>query len=387
MSSDENGSGDRDAAARGRPDHITTQLTEYGWDSHWAELFERFAPAGTEPARVAMQHRGSYALFGSGGEARAEVLGRMRYGAAGAEDLPAVGDWVAFRGTTGGPGIIHAVLPRKSSFARKTAGLETTEQVLASNIDVVFVIAALDVGINLRRTERYLTMAWGSGAAPVVVLTKTDRCGDVAGNIAALEPATPGTPIHAVSAVTGDGIEELRSYIRDNRTATLLGPSGAGKSTLVNALCGVEVLKTAPIRYDGKGRHTTTYRQLVVIPGGGLIIDTPGMRELQLWDPGTGLDDAFEDIRSLALQCRFDDCSHDHEPGCAVIEAVENGGLSAERLASYKKLQRELRHLERRQDVRARAEERKKWKSINKAMRANTKIRESPRRVKGGKGG
>jgi ribosome biogenesis GTPase len=355
-------------------------LADLGWDLHWSELFKRHAPAGTLPARVAMQHRGSYTVFAGEDELPAEVLGRLRHMAAGSGDLPAVGDWVAIRAYTDGKGIIHAVLPRKSSFTRKSAGLETTEQVLASNIDVVFVIAALDVDLNLRRVERYLTMAWGSGAVPVMVLTKADLSDDVSFDLAAFAPVASGVEIHTVSAVTGAGVDDLRGYLQANRTATLLGPSGSGKSTLVNALLGADLLAVAPIRHDGRGRHTTTHRQLVRIPGGGLIIDTPGMRELQLWEPGTGLADAFDDIDALAAGCRFTDCRHENEPGCAVVAAVAAGDLPEERLASFKKLQRELRHLERKRDVRARSEERRKWKSINKALKAAPKTHDRARR-------
>lgn len=368
MSSHENRYGARDLS-----------LTHLGWDSHWADQFDVFAPAGSRPARVTVQHKGSYVVITEHGEIQAEVLGRLRYEAAVAEQLPAVGDWVALHVHDGGPGIIHAVLPRKSSFTRKGAGRETTEQVLAANIDVVFVVAALDVPVNARRVERYLTMAWGSGATPVVVMTKADLSEDVAGPLSAIEAIGPGTPIHVVSAVSKSGIGELHGYIKEDLTATLLGASGSGKSTLVNVLYGGDILKTAPIRYDGKGRHTTTHRELVVIPGGGLIIDTPGMRELQLWDPGTGLDDAFEDIAELARACRFTDCRHENEPGCAVLGALASGALAPERLASFKKLGRELRHLEIKRDARAQADERKKWKSIQKSLRANPKVRAARR--------
>ena len=350
-------------------------LKSLGWDSDWFEVFDHYAPPGTVPARVAAQHRGSYVVFTEDVELSAEVPGRFRHEVTGLGDLPAVGDWVALRRNQDGPGLIDAVLPRKSKFTRKTAGLETTEQVLASNIDIVFVVAALDVGPNLRRVERYLTMAWGSGAIPVVVLTKADLSDDVSSELEYVEQVAPGTGIHAVSAVTGDGMAEIRGYMRPNHTATLLGTSGAGKSTLVNALAGEDILAVAPIRDDGRGRHTTTHRQLVPVPGGGAIIDTPGMRELQLWDPGTGLSDAFDDIDALAGNCRFADCRHENEPGCAVLAAVDEGRLAPERLASFHKLQRELKHLERKRDARARSEERKKWKSINKALRTSPKAR------------
>jgi ribosome biogenesis GTPase len=354
-------------------------LIRLGWNRHWASLFDLHAPPGGRPARVGLQHKGGYIVFTGDGELPAELPGRMRFEATGPDQLPAVGDWVAVRTDSGGPAIVHGVLPRKSKFSRKTAWKETTEQVLAANIDVVFVIAALDVGPNLRRVERYLTMAWGSGAVPIVVMTKVDLAEDVDGSHAELESVSPGTPIHAVNALTGEGVEQLRGYMRQNQTATLLGASGSGKSTLVNALVGDQVLRTAPIRHDGKGRHTTSRRQLVVLPSGGLVIDTPGMRELQLWDPGTGLGDAFEDIEALAAGCRFRDCRHDREPGCAVTAAVVDGRLTAERLASFKKLQRELHHLSLKQDARARAEERRKYKSLHRAVRAETKAQDRVR--------
>jgi ribosome biogenesis GTPase len=350
-------------------------LTKLGWDGDWAALFDQHVTDGGVPARVSHQHRGAYTVHTSRGELRAELPGRLLHASNGPDDLPAVGDWVAARLDNAGPAIITSVLPRKSKFTRKAAWQVTQEQVLAANVDIVFLVSGLDRDFNPRRIERYLTMAWGSGATPVVVLNKADLCDDVAERMRLVESVAAGVPIHAVSGTTGEGIDELRPHLKENRTGTLLGSSGVGKSTIVNALCGQERLRTAEIRYDGRGRHTTTHRELVFLPGGGLIIDTPGMRELQLWDPGTGLDDAFDDIDSLAAECRFRDCEHDHEPGCAVRAAIEVGDLDRARLASYHKLKRELRHLELRRDARARAEERRKWGAIHRAQRANTKAK------------
>ena len=298
----------------------------------------------------------------------------MRHHAASPLDLPAVGDWVAYRpGAQSDGAVVEAVLPRRTAFVRKTAGFEAVEQVVAANVDVVFCVTSLVDDLNPRRLERYLTLAWESGAEPVVVLTKADLCENVEAAVAQVSAAsTFGVPVHVVSAVTGEGIDELSAHLAGGRTATLVGSSGVGKSTLVNRLAGSERLATAAVRADGRGRHTTTHRELVVLAAGGCLIDTPGMRELVLWDAEEGLDRAFEDVDDLARECRFSDCEHRTEPGCAVRAAIATGALDAARLESFRHLQRELRYLEIRHDARARSEERKRWQATSKEARASS---------------
>jgi ribosome biogenesis GTPase len=343
-----------------------SDLTALGWDETRAEQFEPYARGGLVPGRVAVQHRGAYDVLTELGELRCDVAGRLYDESSSPADLPAVGDWVAVaaRADEGG-GTVQAVLPRRTKFSRKTAWQAAEEQVLAANVDVVLIVTSLNEDLNLRRLERYLTLAWESGARPVFVLTKADLADDVEAAVAEVESIAFGVAVVPLSSVTGAGLETLRGHLPEGATAALLGSSGVGKSTLVNRLAGEELLATQEIRDDGKGRHTTTRRELVQLPGGALVIDTPGMREIQLWVADEGLEEAFEDVTELFGQCRFSDCAHESEPGCAVKEALADGTLSQERWESYLKLQREMAHLERRLDKRAAAEERKKWKAIS----------------------
>ena len=341
-------------------------LESLGWDAAFAESFQPHEQDGLAPARVAVEHRSEYVVYSHQGELRAELSGRMRN----QEEHPAVGDWLAVASTGDGRALIHAVLPRRSVFIRKTAWAETKPQVLASNVDVAFVVCGLDTDFNLRRIERYLTLGWEGGAQPVVLLTKADLCADVEARVFEVEAVAIAVPVHPVSAPTGDGVETVRSYVPPGRTAALLGSSGVGKSTLVNALIGVELLATREVREgDGRGRHTTTNRQLVLLPGGGLVLDTPGMRELQLWDADEGLGATFEDIEALAAECRFGNCGHAREPGCAVRAALAAGTLDAARFESWRKLQRELEHLAVKQDARALSEARKERRRFARSRR------------------
>jgi ribosome biogenesis GTPase len=349
-------------------------LEHLGWNPALAGAFQPFSDSGLLPGRVAVEHRGALVLLTGGGEVWADVPGRLRHRAESEAELPAVGDWVAFsRHPQAERATIEAVLPRRTAFLRKVAGFETVEQVVAANVDVVFAVASLEGPLNPRRLERYLTLSWESGADPVVVLTKADLCDNVPEALLHVGEIALGVPAYAVSSVTGLGVENLLAHLAGGRTGTLVGPSGVGKSTLVNRLSGSERLATAELRADGRGRHTTTHRELVVLEGGGCLIDTPGMRELTLWDAGDGLEQTFDDVELLALECRFSDCAHNTEPGCAVRAAVAAGTLDPGRLEGFRKLQRELRHIETRHDSRARSEERKRWRALERESRLRTR--------------
>jgi ribosome biogenesis GTPase len=347
-------------------------LAALGWRPQLAEHFAPLAAQGLWPARVAVRHNQLYRLYAERGELLAEVSGKVRHQAAGHQDFPVVGDWVAIGvRASESRATIHAILPRLSRFSRKAAGPETEEQVLAANVDTVFLVAGLDGDYNPRRLERYLVMAWDSGAAPVILLSKSDLCGDVPARLAEIEAIAPGVPLYAVSPLRREGLDAVRGHLAPGRTVALLGSSGVGKSTLVNALLGEERLRTREVRLsDSRGRHTTTSRELIALPEGGLVIDTPGMRELSPWDAGEALP-SFDDVDELAAGCAFKDCRHEAEPRCAVLLAVEQGRLAAERLEGYRKLQREAHHLAAKQDQRVRLEEKRKWRAIHKAARSH----------------
>jgi ribosome biogenesis GTPase / thiamine phosphate phosphatase len=344
-------------------------LADLGWLPEHELAFAPHAGRGLAPARVTQEHRGAYVVRSADGEGMAAVSGRFRFGAVSPGDFPSVGDWVGIDGSPADDGAtIHALIPRRTAFTRLAAGRGVDDQVLAANVDVVFVVSALTDELNDRRLERYLAVAWNSGAQPVVVLTKKDLATDFVGSVAMVEAVAARAPVVAVAALAGDGLEELREWLNPGRTVAFLGSSGVGKSTLINALAGQDLLATAGVREDdGRGRHTTTTRQLLVLPGGALVIDTPGMRELALSDGGDGLDAAFDDIEALAAGCRFNDCAHEHEPGCAVQAAIADGSLSPERLRSRRKLDRELASLERRRAPHSRVEARRFGKLIRDA--------------------
>jgi ribosome biogenesis GTPase len=343
-----------------------TDLESLGWNSSFAEAFREYAEQGFVPGRVVLAERGIYGLSTAAGDVKAELAGRLRHHAVSAADLPAVGDWVALRARAAEQGVtIHAVLPRRSAFSRKLAGAPTEEQVVAANVDTLFLVSGLDRDFNPRRIERSVTLAWESGAAPVVLLNKADACPDPAARGDQARAAAPGVPVHLVSALAGTGLDALSPYLRPGRTLALVGSSGVGKSSLANRLVGREVQATREVRArDGRGRHATTRRELIALPGGALLIDTPGLRELQLWADGPGLAEAFEDIGALAASCRFRDCAHGDEPGCAVRR-----GVPEDRLESYRKLQAELRSLAVRQDERARSVEESRERSIHRLAR------------------
>jgi ribosome biogenesis GTPase len=347
-----------------------TDLSTLGWDETLAEQFERYRADGLIPGRVAVQHRGAYDALTELGELRCDVAGRLYEESSSPADLPAVGDWVAIAPRAEeDAGTIQALLPRRTRFSRKTAWQAAEEQVLAANVDVVFIVTSLNDDLNLRRLERYLILARESGAQPAVLLTKSDLARDPEEARAAVEAVAADVPVHVLSSLSGEGLDAVRAYLRPGVTAALLGSSGVGKSTLVNTLTGTELLETQELRGDGQGRHTTVRRELVQLPGGALVIDTPGMRELQLWVADEALEETFDDVTSLFEHCRFSDCSHESEPGCAVKAAIADGTLAQERWDSYLKLEAELAHLERRLDKRAQAEERKRWRALSRFQR------------------
>ena len=351
------------------------RLSELGWDEALAAQFAPHEKAGVQPGRVAIEFNHNYRVYVDDGEIDAVAAGRLKHHADSRADLPAVGDWVAVRKRPDEDrGSIQAVLPRRSKFSRRAAGNVTDEQVVAANADVVFLVMALDDDFSVRRLERYLLLARESGAAPVVLLTKPDLADDVPARVADVMTVAGDLPVHVLSPKFSQGLEHVRAYLGTGRTGALLGSSGVGKSTIINRLVGDEVQKTREVREaDSKGRHTTRHRELVPLPGGGLIIDTPGMRELQLWDAGEGVREAFDDIESLASECYFSDCRHRGEPRCAVKAAVEAGRIPSERYESYLKLQAELAHLATQQDERARLEEKRQGRIGAKALRARLK--------------
>jgi ribosome biogenesis GTPase len=337
--------------------------------------FEPFASRGLALGRIVAGHRPRlFRVATAEGERTGEVAGRVRHDASGPQDMPAIGDWVALRPREGGGTVIQAVLPRRTAFVRRAAGERSLPQVLAANVDTVFLVMGLDADFNPRRLERALVLAWESGAAPVVVLNKADLTPEAEARRAEIARTAPGVPVLVIAAKHGQGLDALAPWLVAGRTVALLGSSGVGKSTIVNRLLGREKQKTQEVREsDRRGRHTTSHRELVPLPGGALLVDTPGLREIQLWSEGSGLEAAFDDLHAIAGGCRFSDCGHRNEPGCAVRAAVAEGRLDPARLESFLKLQAELRALETREDPLKRREERSRWKAIHKSLRRDHK--------------
>ena len=331
-------------------------LTELGWNGEFAAAYEPWrSKAHVHPGRVAIEFNQIFRIYVEDAELDAITAGRLKHRARGRAELPAVGDWVAVRKRPGEDrGVIMGVLPRRSAFTRRAAGEVTGEQVVAANVDIVFVVMGLDRDYNVRRLERYLVMARESGASPVILLTKPDLCPDLSAHLREVTSLAGDVVVHVVNAKRGEGLEHLPGDLGPGKTAALLGSSGVGKSTIINRLVGADVRRTGEVRAsDSRGRHTTMHRELVVLPGGGLIIDTPGMRELQLWDASDSVRETFDEIEALAPGCYFSDCRHRDEPRCAVKAAVAEGQVSADRLESYIKVQEELAGLARQQEERA----------------------------------
>ena len=350
-------------------------IRSYGWSDALQRDFAPHAAHGLIPGRVIVQHRGSYGLISDLGELTGQISGRLAHDAP-ETGFPAVGDWVALAARPEeDAATIRAVLPRRTAFVRKSAMIQTP-QVVGANVDVALLAASLNADFSARRLERYLAVAWQSGAQPVIVLTKADLAQDVEAMAAEAEAVAFGVPVIVVSAVTGQGLDAVAEQLKAGETAVIVGSSGVGKSTLVNALAGEVLMAVSDIReHDETGRHTTTHRELLLLPSGALILDTPGMRELGLWEADQGLSNTFEDIATLAAGCRFRDCGHESEPGCAVREALETGVLEAGRWRSYQKLQREQAHFERREDPVAREANRRHWIAINKSVRRYKKLK------------
>lgn len=346
-----------------------------GWKSFFSEQLPSDLLSRYTFGRVALEYKNTYILYSEFGELSAEIAGKMRHQASGRVDFPAVGDWVAISVRSDEhKATIHEVLPRKSKFSRKIAGALTQEQIVATNIDTVFLVSGLDLDFNLRRIERYLILIWESGANPVIILNKADLCNEIEHRRTQVESIAPGVPIIILSVLENKGLNALTSYLNKGQTVALIGSSGVGKSTLTNQLAGQTIQSVQSVRSDdNRGRHTTTHRELIILPSGGLLIDTPGMREIQMWSANEGLQETFADITSIVTLCRFRDCQHQNEPGCAVQQAIHDGQLDARRFRNYQKLQQELHYLNRKKDQKASLVEKEKWKKIHKTLRKSNK--------------
>jgi len=351
-------------------------LRDYGWNDSFAEALARLGRPGLQPARVLLASAGSYRLITADGERRAGVAGRLRRAAAG-DGMPAVGDWVAALPVDAADARIEHVLPRGSKLSRKVPGRRSVEQVVAANVDTAFAVMGLDGDFSLRRVERLLTVVWHSGAQPVVLLNKLDLRSDPQAARDEVLRVAPGVPVLLLSCLDGAGVDAVRDLLAPRRTAVLVGSSGVGKSTLINRLLGSPIQRTRDVRRgDDRGRHTTTHRELFRLPGGGLLIDNPGLREVQPWSAERGLSLAFDDVERLAADCRFRDCRHESEVGCAVLAAVDEGTLSRSRLRSYRDLRKEQRYLELRRNEQAQRVEKRKWRAIHREMRRSYRDRE-----------
>ncbi|MBQ8589717.1 MAG: ribosome small subunit-dependent GTPase A [Firmicutes bacterium] len=347
-------------------------MKRYGFDERFTALASMYS--GFVVGRIISQEKGLYRLVTECGEKVAEISGKFRYDSETLSDYPAVGDFVMVDwNEAGGNAIIHHVLQRKSCFIRKAAGEGRQEQVVAANVDTLFLCMALNNDFNLRRLERYLSIGWDSGAIPVIVLTKSDLCTDLEEKLVEIGEVAIGVNVLVTSSMETDGEAEIRPYITKGKTVAFIGSSGVGKSTLINRLLGEDILATNGLRNDDKGRHTTTRRELILLSEGGMVIDTPGMRELGMWDNESGIEQTFSDIEELAERCRFYDCTHTSEPDCAIREALGDGTLSQERWMSYLKLKTELDYME--DSTGYLAQKEKKFKDISKTLKKMKKNR------------
>lgn len=352
-----------------------TSLESLGWNDQFQTSFELIQTDNLIPGRIFREEKSQYGILTESGETAAKPSGKLRHTLNSVHERLVVGDWVALKSGKDQTGAtVEFLLQRKSSVSRKVAsgrkrrsGGQTLEQVIAANMDVIFIVTGLDQDYNIRRIERYLTLVWNSGATPVIVLNKADLCDDLDDKLEEVEGVAYGVPTITITATKKKDVKLLTPYFSDGKTAALIGSSGVGKSTIINTLLGFEKQKVKEISDSvGKGQHTTTHRELILMPTGGILMDNPGMREIQLWGDSDDVDSAFQDIENLATECRFRDCSHQSEPDCAVKNAVESGELDEERLQSYHKMKKELDYLEQRQHMSADAIEKEKWRIIMK---------------------
>ncbi|WP_020528554.1 ribosome small subunit-dependent GTPase A [Flexithrix dorotheae] len=348
----------------------TYSLNNLGWNNFFQQQINE-ENKGFEIARVAIQNKNNYILFSPNGELQGELSGKIQFTADDPSDLPKVGDWVLIIPFDGEKkAIIHEVLERKTKFSRKLPGSTTTEQIIATNLDLIFLVQGLDHNFNPRRLERYLMLARESGAEPVVILSKADLCENVEEKLKIIGKVAPNTKVFAVSVVSEKGLEEVKNLVHPGKTIAFTGSSGVGKSTLINWIAGEEIMETQEVREDdSRGRHTTTRREMILLENGGILIDTPGMRELQLWNAEEGFEQTFAEIEDLAAACKFQDCTHTVEKGCAVLAALEKGEMDVARYNSFLKLQREMDYLNASQDKKVYLERKRKNKVLHKMIK------------------
>ncbi len=347
------------------------KLSSLGWNSYYQNMFREFENSSLVPARVVVENKNNYVIFSEVGELMGELSGKLMFSSESQSDLPKVGDWVLVNYfDEHSPAIIQEVLPRQTKLSRKVTGAKTDEQIIASNIDTIFIVQALDETFNINRVQRSLVLVNNSGAKAIVVLSKSDLCNDIEDKLVKLRERVGDVQTISLSNVNKNGIDDILTLLEPGKTYSLIGPSGVGKSTLINSIFGDELLDTKAVREgDSKGRHTTTRRELVILPNGSLIIDTPGMRELQLWSDEESLNSVFPEIDELAVHCKYDDCTHSHETGCAVIKAIEEGELSKENYDNYLKMLKEVKYLETRIDEGKQYDTKNRWKAVKKEMK------------------